>query len=123
MEWLQTLGPVIVEFSIPRFSVTHQNAKFTLQGDPKLLPTPTTYNQLCHLHHNDFIASLHLITFHSVDHQRSPNLPNHSITHPNSSLHSLPAFIHDIIVTHASIFNNFVDYRQPDPMITTCHSF
>ena len=43
IEWLQTLGLITTDFSIPSISFTLDNTPFILQGDPPKLPFPTTY--------------------------------------------------------------------------------
>jgi len=62
MEWLQTLGPINADFSIPKISFTHDSITVTLTGDPKQNPTQSTYTQLRHLMNTDSIALIHLLT-------------------------------------------------------------
>ncbi|XP_058742349.1 uncharacterized protein LOC131614818 [Vicia villosa] len=61
MEWLRTLGPLMADFSIPKLSFTYNDNDITITGDSKTLPTPSSFHQICHLLHNDSIASLHLL--------------------------------------------------------------
>jgi predicted aspartyl protease len=88
--WLRTLGLIQVDFSIPSITFTHRNTTITLKGDPKHLPTPSIYNQICHLVHTNAITSLHLLSFQHLTNETSL-IPQNvhdvpSLTHTNSAI-------------------------------------
>lgn len=62
MEWLETLGPITANFSIPSISFLHNNSTITLQADLSTQPTPSTFHHICHLLHTNSIPSMHLLT-------------------------------------------------------------
>ncbi|XP_058766610.1 uncharacterized protein LOC131640216 [Vicia villosa] len=75
MAWLRTLGQITADFSVPSITFTHKDSPITLKGDPKTLPTLTTFHQLRHLIHTNSVASFHLMTF--IQHETpNPNPPN-----------------------------------------------
>lgn len=63
MAWLRTLDTIQVDFSIPSITFHHHKTTMTLQGDLATQPLPTTFHQLKHLVHTNFVASLHLMIF------------------------------------------------------------
>nr|KYP43838.1 Retrotransposable element Tf2 [Cajanus cajan] len=66
LAWLQTLGPVQADFSIPTFTFSHQGKQVTIAGDSQL-PTQATFHQFCQFLHQDSIATFHLLTIQQVD--------------------------------------------------------
>lgn len=103
MKWLRTLGPITVDFYIPKISFTYQNNAITITGDPKSLPTHSTYNKFCYLLHTDSIASIHLLLY-------QPSNENHTIQQkpdPNS-LDSLPPSLSNqitpVLKSHVAVF-------------------
>ena len=63
MEWLQSLGTIIAEFSIPSITFTYNNQEITLTGEPITPPLFASYHHIQHDLHTDSIASLHLLTY------------------------------------------------------------
>lgn len=63
MELLRKFGPLMDNFSIPKISFTYNNKDITITGNPKSSPTPSTYNQLCHLLYTNFISSMHVLLY------------------------------------------------------------
>lgn len=54
-------------FSIPSITFNHNNSSITLKGDPKTHITHTTFHKLNYLIHINSIASLHLMSFNTLD--------------------------------------------------------
>ncbi|XP_058776595.1 uncharacterized protein LOC131650912 [Vicia villosa] len=104
MEWLRTLGPLMADFSIPKISFTYQNHDITITGDPKILPTHSTYNQFCHLLHTDSIASLHLLLYQPLSPPQDSNSTS-SNQNPLSTLPTtIPTQIRNILQSFPSVF-------------------
>lgn len=61
MEWLCTLGPLIVDFSIPKISFSYNSNDITITRESKSIPSPSSYNSLCHMLHTDYVASMNLL--------------------------------------------------------------
>ncbi|XP_058767801.1 uncharacterized protein LOC131641513 [Vicia villosa] len=113
MEWLRTLGPLMADFSIPKISFSYQNHDITITGDPKILPTPSTYNQLCHLLHTDSIASLHLLLYQPISSSQDAN-SNPCKPNPLSSLPTtIPKQIIKILQSFPSVFQTPRGLPQP----------
>ncbi|XP_058757747.1 uncharacterized protein LOC131631003 [Vicia villosa] len=103
MEWLRTLGPLVADFSIPKISFSHNNNDITITGDPKSLPTHSSYNQLCHLLDTDSVASIHLLLYQPTPaHETNLNCPTFQTmdTLPTT----IPQTISKLIKSFASIF-------------------
>ncbi|XP_058726191.1 uncharacterized protein LOC131597514 [Vicia villosa] len=114
MEWLRTLGPLITDFSIPKISFTFNNNEITISGDPKPIPSHSSYNQFCQLLHSDSIASLHLLIYQPTpENFLSPDPPNfHSLdTLPSS----LPKPISNLLKSFSSIFQKPQGLPPPRP--------
>jgi len=90
MEQLQTLGPLAVDFSIPKISFHHNNIEITLTGDPRLPPSPSTYTQLRHLLTTQFVASIHILTY-------QPSITSYTPT--NTTLSETSTYHHTSIST------------------------
>jgi len=102
IEWLRTLGPIKVDFSIPSIAFTHYNQQITLQATIQSTPTPTTYHQSCHYLSTISIASFHLI---SIDFARpSPYQLHNHLQNPLSPLAILPFPIRSILIKHQKCF-------------------
>lgn len=63
MEWLETLGTISADFSIPSLSFIYDNSIVTLHGNTTNLPAPSTFHHICHLLHQDSVASMHLLSY------------------------------------------------------------
>nr|GEX51401.1 Ty3/gypsy retrotransposon protein [Tanacetum cinerariifolium] len=63
--WLSSLGPVLVDFSIPCFSFQHQGNTITLYGEP--LFTPASSSTIQHLMQKQAIASMHTLIFQHAE--------------------------------------------------------
>lgn len=82
MAWLLTLGPIQAYFSIPSLTFTHKSDPITLTGDPSVLTTLTTFNQLRHLLHTNSISSFHLMTFQPTETTLNPiSIPPQTTPH------------------------------------------
>lgn len=76
VQWLETLGPVLADFKVPRISFNYFGQIFTLHGEHRI--TPSTPNQIQRMLQTDSIASLHTLTF--IPTQPSLTLPLNSAT-------------------------------------------
>ncbi|PNX96205.1 Ty3/gypsy retrotransposon protein, partial [Trifolium pratense] len=103
MEWLRTLGPLTADFSIPKLSFQHHDTNITLTGDPKSLPIPSTYHQLCHLVHTKSIASLHLLTFQPTTETTNPITTNKK-ENLDSLFSTLPTQIQEVLKLYPTVF-------------------
>ncbi|XP_058746621.1 uncharacterized protein LOC131619549 [Vicia villosa] len=101
MAWLRTLGPLQADFSIPSISFTHHNNLITLKGDPTAHPAHTTYHQLKHLIHTNFVASFHLMFFQNQN--PDPLTPNPLDTLPNPTK-TLSPKIQTLLTKYKTIF-------------------
>ncbi|XP_058734067.1 uncharacterized protein LOC131605768 [Vicia villosa] len=102
MAWLRTLGLIQADFSIPSITFQHQNTPLTLTGDPKSLPTTTTFHQLRHLIHTDAVASFHLLLMEPISNsaQTLPNL----ITSADVAQSPLPTPLTKLLTKFQNIF-------------------
>lgn len=102
MQWLRTLGPIQVVFSVPSITFQHQDIPITLKGDSSTHPTQSTFHQFHHLILTNSISSLHLMIIQQIN-----NLPT-SNNHVISLLHTLPSTIHpeivNLLTTYQTIF-------------------
>lgn len=83
IKWLWSLGLVIVDFSIPQLSFTHNSTIVAIQGNPNTQPTHVSYPQLCHYIYIDSIASFHLLNLsqnHCLFELLSKNVQNSTST-------------------------------------------
>jgi len=79
MAWLETLGPINADFKISSMTFQHNNEPITLKGNPKPLPTQSTFHRVCHLVHTNVVASLHLLSFEPIPSTpKSPHRPTQS---------------------------------------------
>lgn len=103
MEWLRTFGPLMVDFSIPKILFTYHDNEITITGDPKSIPSPSSYNQLFHILHTDFIAYIHLLIYQPSQ-EHDCNSPQTTISTLKSLPISLTKQITSILKTYATIF-------------------
>ncbi|KAK4416723.1 hypothetical protein Salat_2497800 [Sesamum alatum] len=61
VQWLQTLGPFLSNFTVPSMHFYHNGALVTLQGNSDTQPTLAFYHQLTCLLFTNSIASIHAI--------------------------------------------------------------
>jgi len=101
MSWFRTLGLITVDFSISYISFTHNHTTITLQGEPRQNPTPASYHQLYHDVHTGSIASLHLLTFQSLD---SPTTSQNSTTQTDTHNPSGSAEISALLAQYPTVF-------------------
>lgn len=106
IEWFRSLGPITTDFVIPSLSFTHQNTPTTLTGDSTNIPTPTFFTQLCHLLHNNSVASLHLLTFQPLSTTTTLVSLDSPLEFHGSNLNSLPQTIQNILLSHSIVFQN-----------------
>ncbi|XP_058783052.1 uncharacterized protein LOC131657702 [Vicia villosa] len=93
---------VMANFSIPSITFNHNNQPMTLTGDPKSLPTSTTFHQFRQLVHTDAIASLHLMFLQPMDSNPPPN--NITNLQVDNSSSELPVEISHLLQRYNPIF-------------------
>lgn len=114
MEWLCTLGPLMVDFSIPKISFTHNGNDITITGDPKPTPTHSSYNNIFNLLHTDSISSIQLLLYQPVMQIESPTNPTQTeptLHFPDSLLNSISS----ILKSFALIFHQPHGLPPPRP--------
>ncbi|KAK2380216.1 hypothetical protein QL285_035697 [Trifolium repens] len=80
VQWLQTLGSFLSDYSVPSIQFTHNNKPITLIGNPPASPTLATYSQFCRFIFTDAIVSAHTVTITELTPpSESPHHPD--ITH------------------------------------------
>lgn len=103
MDWLKTLGPLMVDFSIPKISFNYINKVIIITCDSKTSPTPSAYNKMCHLFHIDSFVLMHLLLHHPTQ-----DIHQNTISKPKQTLDSLPVSLPkettNIISLYSSIF-------------------
>lgn len=62
LAWLRTLGPILVDFSVPQITFTVGPKSITLQGEP--LSTPISAPTLKTLLQKESVVSLHMLHFY-----------------------------------------------------------
>ncbi|XP_019450613.1 PREDICTED: uncharacterized protein LOC109352884 [Lupinus angustifolius] len=62
IEWLQTLGPIVSDFSIPSMKFSVGQTHITLTGESTFSPQPSSFHQISRLLHNNGIATFHAFT-------------------------------------------------------------
>ncbi|MCH83875.1 enzymatic polyprotein, partial [Trifolium medium] len=67
VQWLQTLGSFLSDYSVPSIQFTYNNKPITLTGKSPVSPTLATYSQFCRFLFTDAIVSAHTIIVAAVD--------------------------------------------------------
>lgn len=62
VQWLQTLGPFVSDFTIPSMKFYHNDSLLTITGSKTLPLTPATFHQFTRMLHTDAIDHVHAIT-------------------------------------------------------------
>lgn len=83
IEQLQTLEPILSDFSVPYMKFTHLGKQVTLQGESSPLAQIAFFQQVCHLIHMDSVASFHLLSMENIPPPHTPF--THLAKHPHSS--------------------------------------
>nr|KYP61158.1 hypothetical protein KK1_023583 [Cajanus cajan]KYP68329.1 hypothetical protein KK1_021950 [Cajanus cajan] len=118
--WLQTLGSIVSDFSVPCMTFTHDHTLITLLGSTNLPPHSASYPQILQFLHNDAITSLHLLTFTQI-----PSPDPEPTNLPNFISHLSPDF-QNIILQYSSVFHTphgLPPVRSHDHHITLLHCF
>lgn len=109
VQWLQTLGPFVSDFTIPSMQFYYQGSMVTLKGTSPTLISPTTFHQLNRMLHTNAIATFHAISMIPNPSYIEP-VPNHEPLHRTLTLEdlqcitSLPTELATIIHTYSHIF-------------------
>ncbi|CAJ2665277.1 unnamed protein product [Trifolium pratense] len=85
VQWLQTLGPFVSDFTIPSMQFYHQDSLLTITGTKPSSVTLASYNQINRMLHTNLIATFHSITI--IPSQVSSNSPPIPDTQTTQSLH------------------------------------
>ncbi|PNY00428.1 hypothetical protein L195_g023708, partial [Trifolium pratense] len=62
VQWLQTLGPFVSDFTIPSMQFYHQDSLLTITGSKPSSITPVSFHQITRMLHTNSIATFHSIT-------------------------------------------------------------
>jgi len=85
VQWLQTLGPFVSDYTVPSMQFQHNGNFITLHGSNSSLPTPTTFHQFTGQLHNNTITTCHSITMLQQQ-------TNHIPTDPATVTKEIPNF-------------------------------
>lgn len=67
VQWLQTLGSFLSDYTIPSIQFTYNNTPITLTGNTSTQPSLATFSQYCRFVFTDAISSAHTISFSQID--------------------------------------------------------
>lgn len=81
VQWLQTLGAFLSDYSIPSIQFTYNHQPITLTGNTSNQPTMSSFSQYCRYVFTDAIASSHTLSVSQID---APHHPYTRILHPSS---------------------------------------
>lgn len=74
VQWLQTLGAFLSDYTIPAITFSHNGKQITLTGPTTNSPTLTTFSQFCRYVFTDSIAALHAMSVSPLD-TKASNTP------------------------------------------------
>lgn len=81
VQWLQTIGPFVSDYTISSMEFYHQGRLITLKGTTNSTLLPTTFHQISRMIHTDAIATFHAISMVPTTYPHPPNQdPNLSST-------------------------------------------
>lgn len=72
VQWLQTLGSFLSDYSIPSIQFTYNHQPITLTGNTTTQPTMSTFSQYCRFVFMDAIASAHTLSVSRIEPHKSP---------------------------------------------------
>ncbi|KAK4389760.1 hypothetical protein Sango_2313000 [Sesamum angolense] len=103
VQWLQTLGLFLSNFSVPSMQFYHHRALTTLHGTNSEYPLPATYHQLLRLVSTDAVATYLAISIHHVSFQGECNSlsPSEEI----QLLSNIPSDLHALLAHFAHVFS------------------
>ncbi|MCH93797.1 hypothetical protein A2U01_0014750, partial [Trifolium medium] len=104
VQWLQTFGPFVFNFSVPSMQFYHNNSLITITGSKPNNLKPVSFHQLTRMLHTNAIATFHSVSM--IPTHPSTNPPN-SHTTPSSDTHLLSTFhpdIQQILLPYSHIF-------------------
>ena len=67
VQWLQTLGSFLSDYTIPSIQFSYNNTPITLTGNTSTQPSLATFSQYCRFVFTDAISSAHTISFSQID--------------------------------------------------------
>ncbi|MCH87339.1 hypothetical protein A2U01_0008207, partial [Trifolium medium] len=99
VQWLQTLGPFVLDFTIPSMQFYHNDSLLTITGSKPATVTPASFHQITCMMHTNSIATLHSITM-----LPSPVNPTQIPSSDAQILHSLHPELQAILEPYLHIF-------------------
>ncbi|MCH81146.1 hypothetical protein A2U01_0001927 [Trifolium medium] len=99
VQWLQTLGPFVSDFTIPSMQFYHQDSLLTITGTKPSPVTPASYNQINRMLHTNSIATFHSITIVPLEDDT-----NHPQPSDNQTIQSLPTDLQTVLQPYNHIF-------------------
>lgn len=126
VQWLQTLGPFLSDYSIPSIQFRFLDKTITITGENAINPTLGTYSQFCRFLVTESASEMMTVTVQPVcankgTTQHSPSSPNlQALLHANSAVfitpHGLPSIrdrVHHVHLESGSQPVNVKPYRYP----------
>lgn len=97
VQWLQTLGAFLYDYTIPAITFSHNGKQITVAGPTTNSPALATFSQFCRFLFTDSIASLHTVSVTPLE-ESTP-------THPNPiTTDSLHPPLQQLLHQYASVF-------------------
>lgn len=109
VQWLQSIGPFLADFSIPSMQFHHHGSLITLQGNSSPPLTPASFHQFLRMLHTDSVATCHTITMIPTEPTLTISLcpANSSTSKPQETFnfYSFPPNLGSILRIYAHIFS------------------
>lgn len=107
VQWLQTLGPFVSDYTIPSMQFYHNGVLVTLHGTTSPSLSLATLPQLNRMIHTASVATLHTITMLPADSLPPPSTPQtHSLSrHEQPTLDSFHPDITQLLHRYSPIFS------------------
>ena len=103
VQWLQTLGPFVSDYTVPSMQFKHNGNLITLHGSNSSLPTPATFHQFTRQLHNNAIATCHSITLLQQQTSHIPTDPT-TVTKEIPNFSQLPPNLATVLHQYLHVF-------------------
>lgn len=109
IQWLQSVGPLFADFTIPGMQFYYQGSLVTIHGNSSPHLTHASFHQFTRMLHTDSIATCHAITMLPTDHDYQLPPPNKtdclSTPSEESSLSSMAPELAHLMTKYSHIFS------------------
>jgi len=102
VQWLQTLGPFVADYTIPSMQFQHDGHLITLYGSTISLPSPATFHQFTRMISTNSIDTCHTVSMISPDQQLSQTTP---VTDETKLLASIQPELLTILHKYSKVFS------------------